>query len=46
MKNNWSVRELKRQTNSMLFERVGLSKDKQGVLKLAEEGQLIFDASA
>lgn len=41
MKSNWSVRELKRQINSMLFERVGLSKDKQGVLKLVGEGQPI-----
>ncbi|MCM8832598.1 MAG: PDDEXK nuclease domain-containing protein [Candidatus Omnitrophica bacterium] len=38
---NWSVRELKRQINSMLFERVALSKDKKGVLKLAKKGQII-----
>ncbi|MCX7926585.1 MAG: PDDEXK nuclease domain-containing protein, partial [Candidatus Omnitrophica bacterium] len=38
---NWSVRELKRQINSMLFERIGLSKDKKGVLKLAKTGQTI-----
>lgn len=44
-KNNWSVRELKRQINSMLFERVGLSKDKQGVLELAKQGQLITQPS-
>ena len=31
--NNWSVRELKRQFNSALFERIRASKDKQGVLK-------------
>lgn len=37
---NWSVRELKRQINSSLFERVALSKDKAGVLKLAEKGQI------
>ncbi|MDE6147349.1 MAG: PDDEXK nuclease domain-containing protein [Bacteroidales bacterium] len=34
----WSVRELKRQMNSMLFHRIALSKDKEGVLKLAEQG--------
>lgn len=31
--NNWSVRELQRAINSMLFERTGLSKDKQKVLE-------------
>ncbi len=30
--NNWSLRELRRQFDSALFERVVLSKDKQGVL--------------
>lgn len=38
---NWSVRELKRQINSSLFERVALSKDKKGVLKLAERGSIV-----
>jgi predicted nuclease of restriction endonuclease-like (RecB) superfamily len=37
----WSVRELKRQMKSMLFHRLALSKDKEGVLKLAKEGNLI-----
>jgi predicted nuclease of restriction endonuclease-like (RecB) superfamily len=32
IKNNWSVRELQRAMNSMLFERTGLSSDKQAVL--------------
>lgn len=31
-RDNWSVRELKRQKNSMLFHRLALSKDKEGVL--------------
>ncbi|MFA5879216.1 MAG: PDDEXK nuclease domain-containing protein [Candidatus Margulisiibacteriota bacterium] len=31
--NNWSVRELDRQINSALFERIALSKDKKGVLQ-------------
>lgn len=35
---NWSVRELKRQMKSMLFHRLALSKSKQEVLKLAQEG--------
>jgi len=39
--NHWSVRELERQINSMLFERLALSRDKRGVLRLAEKGQLI-----
>lgn len=38
-KENWSVRELKRQMKSMLFHRLALSKDKDGVLALAERGQ-------
>jgi predicted nuclease of restriction endonuclease-like (RecB) superfamily len=37
-KENWSVRELKRQMNSMLFHRLALSKDKTGILALAEKG--------
>lgn len=36
---NWSVRELKRQIQSALFERIALSKDKQGILDLAKKGQ-------
>ncbi|PSL33342.1 PDDEXK nuclease domain-containing protein [Chitinophaga ginsengisoli] len=34
----WSVRELKRQMKSLLFHRLALSTDKEGVLKLANEG--------
>lgn len=37
----WSVPELKRQTASCLYERLALSRDKSGVKKLAEKGQLI-----
>lgn len=40
-KENWSVRELKRQMKSMLFHRLALSKDKKGVLELSEKGQEI-----
>ena len=37
----WSVRELKRQTNSALFHRIALSKNKKGVLELSKKGQII-----
>ena len=37
----WSVRELKRQRDSMLFERIGLSRDRDAVIALANEGRLI-----
>ncbi len=40
-KNNWSTRELDRQINSLLFERVSLSKNKKGVIELAKKGQVI-----
>lgn len=35
---NWSFRELKRQIDSSLFERLALSRDKKGVMKLAKKG--------
>lgn len=38
---HWGVRELKRQMKSMLFHRLALSSDKESVLKLAAEGQII-----
>ncbi len=38
---NLSVRELERQIDSSLFERLALSKDKKGVLQLSEKGQVI-----
>ena len=37
----WSVRELQRQKNSLLYERLALSQDKSKVLELAEKGQVI-----
>ena len=40
-KQNWSVRQLQRQYNSSLYERLALSKDKDSVLRLAQEGQTI-----
>lgn len=41
IKNNWSVRELKRQYDSALYTRLALSRDKEGVLKLSQEGQIV-----
>ena len=38
---HWSVGELKRQKKSLLFQRLALSKDKEGVLQLAKQGQKI-----
>jgi predicted nuclease of restriction endonuclease-like (RecB) superfamily len=43
-KNNWSVRELDRQINTSLYERLSLSKDKKSILKLAEKGHQIEKA--
>src|SRR5262245_28802639 len=39
--NNWSARELERQINSLLYERLALSKDKKGLMRLATKGQEI-----
>lgn len=41
-KNNWSVRELKRQYDSALFTRLVLSRNKEKVKELSEKG-LIFE---
>lgn len=41
IKEKWSVRELKRQINSSLFERLALSKDKKQILELVVKGQEI-----
>lgn len=38
---NWSVRQLKRQVESSLYERLALSRDKDEVMRLAREGQTI-----
>jgi predicted nuclease of restriction endonuclease-like (RecB) superfamily len=37
-----SYRELERQIDSSLFERLALSKDKKGVLKLSENGHIVL----
>jgi predicted nuclease of restriction endonuclease-like (RecB) superfamily len=41
LKNNWSARELERQINSLLFERLAKSKDQAGLMELATQGQII-----
>jgi predicted nuclease of restriction endonuclease-like (RecB) superfamily len=41
IRNNWSARELERQINSLLFERLALSKNKKGLMRLATKGQMI-----
>jgi predicted nuclease of restriction endonuclease-like (RecB) superfamily len=41
LKNNWSSRELERQINSLLFERLAKSTDQQGLMKLATQGQVV-----
>lgn len=38
---NWSVRELERQIDSLLYERLALSSDKDKVLELSKKGQVI-----
>ena len=42
---NLSVRDLERQIDSSLFERLALSKDKKGVLQLSEKGHIISKAN-
>ena len=38
---HWGVRDLKRQMKSMLFHRLALSTDREEVLRLAKEGEII-----
>ncbi|MBF0232211.1 MAG: DUF1016 family protein [Desulfamplus sp.] len=38
---NWNVRELQRQKNSSLFQRLALSRDKAGIMQLSRKGQII-----
>lgn len=38
---NWSTRELERQINSLLYERLAMSKDRKGLMRLAKKGQEI-----
>lgn len=43
-KNNWNARQLERQVNSQLFERLLLSNDVQSVLAVAREEKLPINA--
>ena len=42
VKEAWSARELERQMNSLLYERLAMSKDKKGLLKLAKRGHEVL----
>ena len=44
-KNNWSLRELNRQFDAALYERLALSIDKEKISQLAKEGQLVEKTS-
>lgn len=43
--NNWGIRELKRQYDSSLYERLALSKDKQRIKELSRKGQILENPS-
>ena len=44
-KNKWSSRELSRQIGSLLFDRLAKSKDKEGLMRLVQNGQEFNDPS-
>lgn len=39
----WSVRELQRQKNSLLYERLALSQNKEKILELAEKFSALLE---
>jgi predicted nuclease of restriction endonuclease-like (RecB) superfamily len=43
LKNSWSARELERQISSLLYERLVLSRDKKGVMRLALKGHQVHE---
>lgn len=45
IESRWSTRELERQINSLLFERLSLSRDKKEIRILAKKGHEIFQPS-
>ena len=45
IKENWTVRELKRQKKTGLFHRLALSKNKEKILELSRKGQIINSES-
>ncbi|MGJ7511043.1 PDDEXK nuclease domain-containing protein [Variovorax sp. GT1P44] len=42
IRNAWSVRELQRQTASLLYDRLAKSRDKKGLMRLATHGQEVL----
>jgi len=44
IENNWSLRELRRQFDTSLYERLSLSRDKKAIKELSEKGQIIEKA--
>ncbi len=38
---SWTLRELKRQFDSSLYERLALSRDQEGIRQLAQQGQIV-----
>ena len=42
---NWTLRELRRQFQSGLYERLALSRDQDGIRQLARQGQIVSRAS-
>ena len=45
LQNGWTVQELKRQIASSLYERLALSRDKDEIMRLAREGQVVEKAA-
>ena len=45
VENNWSVRELNRQIDTALFERLAISTDKKNTNQLGEEGQVVLSGN-
>lgn len=40
-RNSWSLRELKRQFGSSLYERLAMSRDRKGIKEMSLKGQII-----
>ena len=43
--NGWTIRELQRQYNSSLYERLAISRDKEKIMRLANEGHTVENYS-
>lgn len=46
IRNAWAARELERQINSLLFDRLAKSRDKQGLMRLATRGHEVRQSSS